>query len=88
MGFLQIQATSCSHLSTFCTCCDLHPISLIILLCNAGEISAVEALRQACQSLKQVCEHMKATFQEEYQEHMQQAGGTDTSMADREASGT
>ncbi len=48
----------------------------------------MEALRQACQSLKQVCEHMKTTFQKEYQEHVQRAGGTDIAMADREPSGT
>ncbi len=54
----------------------------LILLCCAGEISAVEALRQACQSLKQVCEHMKATFQEEYREHVESTGLADAAMAD------
>ena len=32
---------------------------------GAGEISAVEALRQAAQSLKQLCGHMKASFEKE-----------------------
>ena len=42
----------------------------------------MEALRQACQSLKQVCEHMKATFQEEYREHVASTGQADAAMAD------
>ena len=54
----------------------------LVLLCCAGEISAVEALRQACQSLKQVCEHMKLTFQEEYREHLASTGQADAAMAD------
>lgn len=42
----------------------------------------MEALRQACQSLKQVCQHMKATFQEEYRDHMDMAGQADAAMGD------
>ena len=42
----------------------------------------MEALRQACQSLKQVCTHMKATFQEEYRDHMERTGQADAAMAD------
>lgn len=41
------------------------------LLCDgagAGEISAVEALRQAAHSLKQLCGHMKAIFEKERDE--------------------
>ncbi len=33
-----------------------------------GEISATEALRQACQSLKDVCAHIKGTFEEAWAE--------------------
>lgn len=67
-----------------------HPSEKVVNLRiqTTGEISAVEALRQACQSLKQVCEHIKTTFQKEYQEHMQRAGGQDTGMADRDLAGT
>jgi hypothetical protein len=36
----------------------------------AGEISAVEALRQACASLKQMCGHIKATFERERDEYV------------------
>ena len=31
----------------------------------------MEALRQACQSLKQLCGHMKATFNEAYAQYEQ-----------------
>ena len=37
----------------------------------AGEVTAVEALRQACQSLKQLCGHMKSAFTEAYEQHEQ-----------------
>ncbi|EIE22071.1 RBP11-like subunits of RNA polymerase [Coccomyxa subellipsoidea C-169] len=61
-----------------------HPSEKVVNLRiqTTGEISAVEALRQACQSLKQVCEHIKATFQEEYREHVESTGLADAAMAD------
>ena len=40
----------------------------------AGEVTAVEALRQACQSLKQLCGHMKSTFDEAYEQYEQRKG--------------
>ena len=40
-----------------------------------GELTAVEALRQACQSLKQLCGHMKSTFTEAYDQYEQTKGG-------------
>ena len=39
-----------------------------------GELTAVEALRQACQSLKQLCGHMKTTFTEAYEQYEQTQG--------------
>ena len=41
-----------------------------------GELTAVEALRQACQSLKQLCGHIKSTFTAAYEEY-EQTKGTD-----------
>lgn len=49
-----------------------------ILTGLAGEISAVDALRQACQSLKMMCAHMKETFGEAYREHGEQAACADS----------
>ena len=40
-----------------------------------GELTAVEALRQACQSLKQLCGHMKSTFTEAYDQYEKTMGG-------------
>ena len=40
----------------------------------AGEVTAVEALRQACQSLKQLCGHMQSTFNEAYEQYEQRKG--------------
>lgn len=41
-----------------------------------GELTAVEALRQACQSLKQLCGHIKSSFTEAYEEY-ERTKGTD-----------
>ena len=35
---------------------------------SAGEISPVEALRQACQQLKEMCAHIKGTFEQAWAE--------------------
>ncbi len=46
-----------------------------LLLCLVpGELTAVEALRQACQSLKQLCGHMRSTFTEAYEQYEQTQG--------------
>ena len=52
-----------------------------LTISSAGEISAVEALRQACQSLKQLCGHMKATFNEAYTQYEQRPESGDQPMA-------
>jgi hypothetical protein len=54
---------------------QLTAVSVVHLLCScAGEISAVEALRQACQSLKQVCAHMKEKFTEACNQYEEREG--------------
>jgi hypothetical protein len=35
---------------------------------TAGEISATEALRQACQSLQDMCAHIRVTFEKAWDE--------------------
>ena len=41
----------------------------------------MEALRQACQSLKQLCGHMKATFNEAYTQYEQKQESSAQPMA-------
>ena len=38
--------------------------AILILPLIAGEVTATEALRDACQSLKEVCLHVKQTFKD------------------------
>ncbi|CAK0748214.1 hypothetical protein CVIRNUC_001822 [Coccomyxa viridis] len=60
-----------------------HPSEKVVNLRiqTTGEISAVEALRQACQSLKQLCGHMKATFNEAYTQYEQRQESSEQPMA-------
>lgn len=48
----------------------------------AGEVTAVEVLRQACQSLKQLCGHMKSIFNEAYEQYEQRKGPDAQPMAE------
>ncbi len=42
---------------------------LFVVAMSAGEISATQALRNACEDLKDVCNHMKATFHKAQEKH-------------------
>ena len=48
----------------------------------SGEVTAVEALRQACQSLKQLCGHMKSNFTEAYEQYEHSRGAAVQPMAE------
>lgn len=57
------QHLTCTHAS------DGHglstvPVCLLKHVRLAGEITATEALRDACQSLKEVCLHVKQTYKD------------------------
>lgn len=49
----------------FCGYSIPHPAEPVvnIRVQTTGEVSAAEALRQACRNLQEVCGHVKATFQ-------------------------
>ncbi|CAL5218993.1 g748 [Coccomyxa viridis] len=57
-----------------------HPSEKVVNLRiqTTGELTAVEALRQACQSLKQLCGHMRSTFTEAYEQYEQTQGSDES----------